>query len=156
ANDQPPRTFEAGGLAPPGTGTWHGADPDLYHYTGPETPPNVQLQAVVSSPTPPPPLAVPAAAAPQQPHHTTHMTGADAALALGDITVRAETAWFVNHSYLSSVADILAPLAGPAATPIVRRAERQIVKGKSANVALPPLFPSLDSVEWGIGADTLW
>src|SRR5262249_39624197 len=137
------------------SGTWHGADLDLYHYTGAETAPNVELQAVVSSPTLQP-VDARAAAALKQQHHVMHMTGADAALALGDITVRAETAWFVNHSYLSSVADILAPLAGPAATPIVRHAARQIVKGKSANVPLAPLFPSLDSVEWGIGADTLW
>jgi hypothetical protein len=84
-----------------------------------------------------------------------HMTGGDAALALGDITVRAEAAWFVNHSYLSSVADVIAPLASPA-NPVVRQVAARVAQGKSANVQLAPLFPALDAVEWGIGADTLW
>src|SRR5215471_10194741 len=86
ANDQPPRTFEAGGLAARVSGTWHGADLDLYHYTGPETAPNVELQAIVSSPTLEP-VDARAAASLKQQHHVMHMTGADAALALGDITV---------------------------------------------------------------------
>jgi hypothetical protein len=84
-----------------------------------------------------------------------HMTGGDAALALGDFTVRAEAAWFVNHSYLSSVSDVIAPLASPT-NPVVRQVAARVAQGKSANVQLAPLFPALDSVEWGIGADTLW
>ncbi len=155
ANHQPPRTFEAGGVAARVSGTWHGADLDLYHYTGPETAPDVALDAVVSSPTLDP-VDVRAAAALRQEHHVMHMTGADVALALGDVTVRAETAWFVNHSYLRSVADVIAPLTGPAAKPIVQRLATQIANGKSPRVPLGPLFPELDSVEWGIGADTLW
>ena len=33
---------------------------------------------------------------------------------------------------------------------------KAILRGDARQVPLGPLFPSLDSVEWGIGADTVW
>ena len=154
-NDVPARTFENGGVAARLSGTWHGSDLDLYHYTGPETAPDAQLRAAVSSRTPFPDVHLHAAARLVQDSQVMHMTGGDAALALGDVTVRAEAAWFVNHSYLSSVADVIAPL-GSAMNPVVQHVADRIAHGKSANVQLAPLFPALDAVEWGVGADTLW
>jgi hypothetical protein len=154
-NDVPARTFDAGGVAARVSGTWHGADLDLYHYTGPETAPDAELNAVVSNRKALPEIALDAVVRLTQHNQVMHMTGADAALALGDITVRAETAWFVNHSYLSSVAEVVAPLRSPM-NPVVRQVAARIASGKSARVPLAPIFPALDSVEWGIGADTLW
>jgi hypothetical protein len=154
-NDVPARTFENGAVAARLSGTWRGADLDLYHYTGQETAPDAQLRALVSSRTPFPDVRLHAAARLVQDSQVMHMTGGDAALALGDFTVRAEAAWFVNHSYLSSVSDVIAPLGSPT-NPIVRQVAARVAQGKSTNVQLAPLFPALDSVEWGIGADTLW
>src|SRR5262245_43755368 len=157
-NDVPPRTLASGGIAARVSGSWHRADFDLYHYTGPETAPDVSLSAVAFNATPPPPgmpvdpasVHLRAIAELTQANHTMHMTGADAAFPVGDFTVRAEAAWFVDHSYLRLTQDVLADVRVSAA----RRAK--ILAGSHQDVPLGALFPSLDSVEWGIGADTLW
>src|SRR5262249_59421836 len=79
-----------------------------------------------------------------------HMTGADAATALGGVTVRAEMAWFDDQTYLRPASDLASEI------PL-----HQVIKGlvtsknHTTQVPLGPLFPSLDSVEWGVGADYL-
>jgi hypothetical protein len=86
-----------------------------------------------------------------------HMTGADAAFPAGPFTVRAEVAWFVDHAYLRPAADVVAPLLnGTLPRRVGNRVINGLIKGRSVGVPLQPLFPQLDSVEWGIGADTLW
>jgi hypothetical protein len=157
-NDVPPRTLASGGIAARVSGSWHRADFDLYHYTGPETAPDVSLSAVAFNATPPPPgmpvdpasVHLRAIAELTQANHTMHMTGADTAFPVGDFTVRAEAAWFVDHSYLRPTQDVLADLRVSAAR------QAKILAGSHQDVPLGALFPSLDSVEWGIGADTLW
>ena len=146
-NDQPPHTLAAGGIAARVSASWRRADLDLYHYTGPETAPDVSLRAVAFRTRHD---TVQAIADLTQAHHTMHMTGADAAFPLGDFTLRAEAAWFVGHSYLRPTGDLLADVH-------VSQAKRtNIAAGRPREVSLGDLFPSLDSVEWGIGADTLW
>jgi hypothetical protein len=157
-NDEPPRTLATGGIAARVSGTWHRADFDLYHYTGPETAPDLSLRAVAFNATPLKPGApinrstvhLRAIADLTQASHTMHMTGGDVALPIGDVTLRAEAAWFVDHSYLRSTADVLAAVQVPP------QRVTNILKGQHQEVPLGALFPSLDSVEWGIGADTVW
>src|SRR5262249_16986395 len=157
-NGVPPRTLATGGVAARVSGSWRRADFDLYHYTGQETAPDVSLSAVAFNATPPLPgmpvdpgsAHLRAIAELTQASHTMHMTGADAAFPVGDFTVRAEAAWFVDHSYLRPREDVLGDLR-------VSEARRmKILAGSHQDVPLGALFPSLDSVEWGIGADTLW
>ena len=78
-NDVPARTFDNGGVAARLSGTWHGADLDLYHYTGQETAPDAQLRALVSSRTPFPDVRLHAAARLVQDSQVMNMTGGDAA-----------------------------------------------------------------------------
>ncbi len=145
-NDEPPRTLATGGIAARVTGSWGRGDFDLYHYTGPETAPDASLQAVAFAAG----NAVQAIANLTQATHTMHMTGADAAFPVGDFTVRGEAAWFVDHSYLRSTSDVLADVR------VGKDRRDAILAGQHRDVPLGPLFPSLDSVEWGIGADTVW
>jgi hypothetical protein len=160
-NDAPARTLGNGGIAARLSGVWRRADFDLYHYTGPETAPDVTLRAVAFNANPPLPgmmvdpdsVRLRAIAQLVQASHTMHMTGGDVAFPAGDFTVRAEAAWFVNHSYLRPVSDVLAALQRRGVSTMKQQA---ILGGDPREVPLGALFPSLDSVEWGIGADTLW
>jgi hypothetical protein len=145
-NHEPPRTLATGGIAARVTGSWGRGDFDLYHYTGPETAPDASLQAVAFAAG----NAVQAIANLTQATHTMHMTGADAAFPVGDFTVRGEAAWFVDHSYLRPTSDVLADVR------VGKDRRTAILAGQHRDVPLGPLFPSLDSVEWGIGADTVW
>ncbi len=156
ANVGPPHALEDGGIAARVSGTWGTADFDLYHYTGPETGPNASLQIVAFNKGMPGELTdldIRAAVRLTQQHDVTHMTGADLAFPLGPFTIRAEAAWFVNHAYLRPADDIVAPLLAGAVPP---RVVARLWAGRTAAVPVGPLFPLLDSVEWGIGADTLW
>jgi hypothetical protein len=151
-NAGPPHSFDAGGIAARLAGTWRGVDFELSHYTGPETGPNAKLQIVafnkgIES------LDVRAAVRLAQEHSVMHMTGAAAALPVGAFTVRAEAAWFVDHAYLRPAGDVVAPLLSRT---IPSRTVARITEGKTVGIEVAPLFPLLDSVEWGIGADTLW
>jgi len=78
------------------------------------------------------------------------MTGADAAFPVGDFTVRGEAAWFVDHSYLRPTSDVLADVR------VGKNRSNAILAGHPRDVPPGDLFPSLDSVELGIGADTVW
>src|SRR5262245_531237 len=152
ANHAPPRGFTDGGIGVRLSGTWRDADWDLSHYTGPETGPDLQTVADVSAKNPLQPHAV---ARITQAHDFMHMTGADVALPLGGFTVRAEAAWFVGRPYLRQGRDLLASVLGPSETCSLLQ-QVASANGKPVRVPLADLFPSLDSVEWGIGADYLW
>jgi hypothetical protein len=145
-NDGPPRTLATGGIAARVSGSWRRGDFDLYHYTGQETAPDVSLHAVAFATS----SAVQTIADLTQATHTMHMTGADAAFPVENVTVRAEVAWFVDHSYLRPTSDVLADVR------VGKHKRDAILAGSHREVPLGALFPSLNSVEWGLGADTLW
>jgi hypothetical protein len=154
-NAGPPHSLNAGGIAARLAATWHGADLELSHYTGPETGPNAKLQIVAFNKGTPQDLDVRAAVRLAQEHSVMHMTGAAAALPAGPFTLRGEVVWLVDHAYLRPADDVIAPvLAGE--FPGKNEKVRRILAGKAVGIDVPPLFPLLDAVEWGIGADTLW
>jgi hypothetical protein len=148
ANDSPPRGLQDGGFAVRLGGTWREADWDLYHYTGPETGPDADLRstAFLLSTTP---LRVRSDAFLRQAHDSIHMTGADFAQALGGFTVRAEAAHFDDRPYLRPASDLVADLP-------LKQIVHQLLRSRRAHVPLGALFPSEDSIEWGIGADYLF
>ena len=81
------------------------------------------------------------------------MTGAAVAFPVRGFTVRAESAWFVDHAYLRPAGDAIAELLR---APVSTATATRVANGRAVGLDVPPLFPQLDSVEWGIGADTLW
>lgn len=149
-NRHPPREFDEGGIAFRLGGTWRDVDWDLYHYSGPETGPNTDLDVVVRQPGPTPLTAVIDSDLVQA-HDTMHMTGADGAVVLGGLTVRAEAAFFLGHSYLRRAADVVAEAQRLPIKPLLMR----LRPGRPVHLSLGDLFPSQDSLEWGIGADYL-
>jgi hypothetical protein len=151
-NAGPPHALEDGGLAFRLRGSWKGADLELSHYSGPETSPNAGLQIVAYLPHAGSD-AVQADARLAQVHSVMHMTGAAVARPVGAFTLRAEAAWFVNHAYLRPAADVLAPVL---ARGVSRDQAKAVLTGHTIGVPVQALFPRLDSVEWGIGADTVW
>ena len=149
ANDSPPRTLEAGGIALRANGTWRGIDGDVYHYTGPETGPDAELDTELTLRSVDPVRVrnyAPRATTRRDPHD-----GADAAVALGGFTIRVEGAYFDGRPYLAPASDLIRPDALP-----TRKIVVDLIRDGRAHVPLAPLFPRLDSVEWGIGADYLW
>lgn len=148
-NHHPPHGLENGGGAVRLGGTWRDTDWDLYHYTGPETGPDVDLlsTARLVSATP---LRITSSAVLRQAHDSMHMSGADAATALGGFTVRAEVAYMDDHTYLRPASDLGKEIP-------LRQVLNGLATSKSHTTQVPlgALFPSLDSVEWGIGADYL-
>lgn len=152
-NAGPPHALEDGGIAVRLRGAWRGADFELSHYTGPETGPNAMLQIIAFNAAQAPDLDVRAAARLAQEHSVTHMTGAAVAFPVRGFTVRAESAWFVDHAYLRPAGDAIAELLR---APVSTATATRVANGRAVGLDVPPLFPQLDSVEWGIGADTLW
>jgi len=148
---RPPRRLDAGGIAARLAGTWHESDWDLYHYTGPETGPDADLRPEVRLVSAAP-LRLRAVSFLRQAHDVIHMTGADASSALGGFTVRAEAAYFDDRPYLRPSSDLIRQATAPAT---VERLARQVLRRGRARVPLGDLFPTLDAVEWGIGADYL-
>ena len=159
ANNTPPRQLDEGGVALRLAGTWRETDWDLYHYTGPETAPVVALQPELYLPAgmrPPgasPRLSIGAVSRLVQERRRIHMTGADLATTVGGFTLRAELAWFVDRPYLRVASDLLTDSA-------LRRIDRHVPttlarRGRAA-VDLGELFPTHDTIEWGVGADYLW
>jgi len=148
-NHHPPHDLSDGGFGARLGGTWRETDFDVYHYTGPETGPDVDLRSTARALSLDP-LRVTSRAVLRQAHDTIHMTGADMATALGGFTVRAEVAWFDDKTYLRPASDLAREI------PV-----KQVIDALGASpshttrVPLAPLFPSLDSVEWGVGADYL-
>src|SRR5437867_3679884 len=148
---RPPRRLDAGGIAARLAGTWHESDWDLYHYTGPETGPDADLRPEVRLVSAAP-LRLRAVSFLRQAHDVIHMTGADVSSALGGFTVRTEAAYFDNRPYLRPSSDLIRQATAPAT---VERVARQVLRRGRVRVPLGDLFPTLDAVEWGIGADYL-
>src|SRR5439155_986365 len=124
-----------------------------YHYTGPETGPDVDLRPELQllSLTP---LAARVVSRLRQAHDPIHMTGADWAMPLGGFTLRAEAAWLDDRPYLRRSSDLIAQPA-LARLPL-KQITRELLKRHRVAVPLGALFPSFDTVEWGAGADYLW
>jgi hypothetical protein len=148
-NHRPPRGFDAGGLGVRIGGTWRESDWDLYHYTGPETAPDADLRADVFLVSPQP-LRLRIDSFLRQAHDSMHMTGGDASTALGGFTVRAEVAHFDDRPYLRRASDVVRE-----ANPPLRRIANQLLHRGRAPIPLGVLFPALDAMEWGVGADYL-
>ena len=156
-NDRPARAFTDGGVALRLGGSWLGADWDLYHYTGPETGPDAELDVTVMGKLVTPTLVrAPADLHLRQTSDTIHMTGFAGSAVLRGVTVRMESAFFVNRPYLRDSRDLFTP-AALAAIPKKQRDHilDQVLAGRRAQVPVGELFPDRDSVEWGIGADYL-
>ena len=157
ANSAPPKTFRQGGIGLRIGGTWREVDWALYHYTGPETGPNLDIETELIR-IPGSPLEIRASTTLRQAHSTMHMTGFDWTTAIGAATLRAEAAFFQNRAYLRRGNDI--------GTEFVRGLTSEEVVGilgdllnpeiGRATLSLGDLFVKRDSAEWGIGVDYLW
>jgi hypothetical protein len=167
-NNRPPKAFDAGGIAARFGGALRGVDWSISHYTGPETGPDLELDAsarcrncipnLLANQT----LGIRARSFIKQTHDTIHMTGADFSTVLGGATVRGEVAVFEDRPYLRISRQVIATALKP--QPLSRYGPRLFgidpktglpVESKRAHIPLPELFPDRDSVEWGIGADYL-
>ncbi len=154
---RPPRRLDAGGIGGRLSGTWRGMDFSLSHYSGPETGPNVDLEPTIilesfdlQPSTGVVELKLRSRSDLRQAHDMTHMTGADWATTLGPTTVRAEAAFFQDRHFLRNARDLFTPAEirhqlADRATALFGR--------QRARIQLPPLFPGLDAVEWGLGID---
>jgi hypothetical protein len=169
ANHRPPLRLDAGGIGARLAGTFRDMDWDVYHYTGPETGPNAELAVGVVSRD----LTIDprtrqvdindfrARTAIRQTHDAIHMTGADLASPVGGATVRVEAAYFQDRPYLRIAPDLVSDaLQHPRLHgPFFRQALMHLGCAPShpcrGTVALGDLFPTSDSVEWGVGADYL-
>jgi hypothetical protein len=156
-NDRPGRSLGAGGIAFRLGGTWREMDWDVYHYTGPETAPNADLDVAVRADTVTARrIVAPADVRLRQVNDTVHMSGADWSAAFGGATVRAEAAVFQDRPYLRIAGDLFS-LEGLGTIPPARRRRilDRLLGQRRAVIPLQELFPDRDSVEWGIGADYL-
>lgn len=179
-NDTPARTLENGAIGARLTGSVERVDWSLYHYTGPETNPDASLPVWVRARRPytgglgltelpafadaipgTRPLAT---ARLKQEHDGIHMTGADFATPLGDATIRAEAAWFIDRPYLRSTRSLLSRsrlirTASGKPCPILKdinAGKCPLFTGPQVPFPIGNIFPELDSVEWGLGVDYLW
>src|SRR4030095_16556751 len=153
----PPLRLDAGGIGGRLSGTWRGMDFSLSHYSGPETGPNVDLEPTIilesfdlQPSTGIVELKLRSRSALRQTHDMTHMTGADWATTFGPTTMRAEAAVFQDRLFLRDARDLFTPAAirhqlSDKSTALFGR--------QRARIQLPPLFPGLDAVEWGLGID---
>jgi hypothetical protein len=155
-NDRPPLRLDAGGVALRMGGTWRETDWDVYHYTGPETGPDADLDSTLFLPRRQPVpgvLRLRSDAELRQTHDGIHMTGADCAAAVGPVTLRAEVAFFQNKPYLRLARDLISPAALRMLP--TRAILRQLQRTGSARVPLGDLFVESDSMEWGLGVDSV-
>jgi hypothetical protein len=154
---RPPLRLDAGGIGGRLSGTWRGMDFSLSHYSGPENGPNVDLEPTVILEEPALPdsagvvrLKLHSISDLRQVHDMTHMTGVDWATTFGPTTVRAEAAYFQERHFLRNARDLFTPAA-------IRNqlAENSLAlqRRSRTRIRVPPLFPGLDAVEWGVGAD---
>jgi len=152
-NAHPPHQLDAGGVGLRLGGSWRESDWDVYHYTGPETGPDADLrpELILRSAAP---LRLRATSVLRQAHDTIHMTGADWAMPIGGVTVRAEVANFLDRPYLRLASDLISPAALDALP--LHRVVQQLLRQGHAAVPLGDLFVNRDSVEWGVGADSLF
>jgi hypothetical protein len=150
ANVPPPRGFEDGGIGARLGGSWRSADWDIYHYTGPWTGADGALVSTLV----PRDGEIFAYTALAQNHHSLNMTAGDVAFPIGPLTVRAELAHFNDKPYLRNAADLVQLSAFSKA--VRTRIGTRLANDQPAHVPFAPLFPALDSLEWGIGVDTVW
>lgn len=156
---RPPSGLDAGGLGLRIGGTLGEQSWNLYHYTGPETSPDIALVTRVrlvdfSVDGSVARLRLRARSTLRQDHDVIHMTGADWSRAFGAATVRAEAAWFVGRPYLRLARDLFSQ-AALRELPL-RRIGRQLLGGPGrARVPLGDLFVDRDAIEWGVGVDYL-
>jgi hypothetical protein len=149
-NHHPPRRFDDGGVAFRLGGAFREIDWDLYHYTGPETGPDADLIVEVRRLGPNLlPLVIESDLT--QARDVIHMTGADGAVVLGGLTVRAEAAHFIGRPYLRRAGD----LVNEASHLPVGSLVRALGMRRRVRLSLGDLFPTFDSVEWGVGGDYL-
>lgn len=156
---RPPHGLDDGGIGLRLGGTLGEQSWNLYHYTGPETGPDVALLSRVrlvdfSVDGQTASMRLRARSTLRQAHDVVHMTGADWSRAFGAATVRAEAAWFVDRPYLRIARDLF---SGPALRQLpLRRIGRQLLNGPGhAAVPLADLFVDRDTIEWGAGVDYL-
>jgi hypothetical protein len=139
-------------------------DWNLYHYTGPETGPDADVEARVrgnlnvfgTTATP----RLHARALLLQTHDTIHMTGVDGSAVVAGASVRAEAAVFMNRPYERIGRDLV-----PRQASVLRSTIGQLVSSCAPNdqrlrkcrarIPVGDLFPDRDAVEWGLGADYL-
>jgi len=152
-NHRPPHQFDEGGVGFRLGGSRGESDWDIYHYTGPETNPDADLRPELFLRSPAP-LSLRAVTSLRQVNDTIHMTGADWAMPIGGVTVRAEAAYFNDRPYLRLASDLISP-AALRALPF-QSILRQLQRHGHAPVPLGDLFVDRDSVEWGIGADSVY
>jgi len=152
-NHRPPRRLDAGGIALRLGGTAGESDWDLYHYTGPETGPDLDLRPELQLLSLKP-LRARVVSRLRQAHDPIHMTGVDWAMPIAGFTVRAEAAWLDDRPYLRRSSDLIAPPV-LARLPL-KRITADLLKHHRAAVPLGTLFPAFDTVEWGAGADYFW
>ncbi len=153
ANRTPPREIDEGGVAFRLAGTWRDSDWDLYHYTGPETAPDLRANVFATTGTQTGALAQLTSVLTQQ-HDSIHMTGVDFSSAAGPFTFRGEGAWFIGRPYLIQASQLVNTDNFTDAE-LANRIAKLAATGHT-RVPVGDLFPTQDSVEWGLGADALW
>jgi len=158
-NQRPPKRLDAGGLALRLGGMWRGVDWDLYEYIGPDTGPNGDLRATAllqhlaigpDEIT----LGLRSRSTVKQATDRVMMTGVDLATEVGSVTFRGEAAAFHDRPYLTAQSEVVRLESLSDAQ--LRRIARNLVNGGHSRVPVGELFPALDSVEWGTGADYTW
>ena len=157
ANNAPPKSVSAGGIALRLEGTIHEMDWSVSHYTGPETAPDAALLSIAScrsclTALSQGRLPIRVQTFLKQKHDVLHMTGADWSAVFGGATVRGEVAVFQNRPSLRDTEDLIAEALTPAV--VSRYGPRLVLNGRS-RIPLGELFPDRDIVEWGIGVDYL-
>jgi hypothetical protein len=152
-NDSPARTFENGAIAARLSGMVGTVDWSLYHYTGQETGPNLDLKATLLLDAN---LNGRVESALEQTTSTIHMTGGDLAVVLGPIAVRAEVAHFLDRPYLRVPGDLLDESDFGSLLSKLDPDGNGIPNSGRYPVPLGDLFSQQNAVEWGIGADTVW
>ena len=170
-NHGPPKNVAAGAVAFRLGGTWHEMDWDIYHYTGPETGPDLDLRTIVLLyPLPVRAGDVPSSFEPRlrlptrlrQAQDIMHMTGADWSAAIAGADVRAEAAVFQDRPYLRRASDfldripvrrILRDLCPTLEACLCKPGTGGCLRPTRARIRVPDLFVDRASVAWGVGAD---
>lgn len=156
-NHRPPTGLDESGVGGRLGGSVAGVDWNAYHYTGPETGPDLDLAAQLRlvdlrvSPDGALDPQLRGLAVLRQATDRMHMTGADGAFTIGNFALRGEVAVFQDRPFLRLAQELTTP-AAIRQLPL-RRITRQLQERGVAMVPLGDLFLDLDALEWGLGAD---